>query len=167
MLQLGFSKAISVCNGRQNLRVTPHNLRDGRTRLATIPTSPAPVKGGGSLAGISAVASAVGVSGKRAQWQKNCCGTLGMLFGTIWPKIWISTRASFLDKPNRSKSKANSRQGDTGCLRIPHTGTFLPKSSGYLPAISTIPGKEENHGGPGLPQRESSLSGGHEQKITV
>ena len=31
------------------------------------------------------------------------------------------------------------------CL-IPNTGTFLPKSFGDLPAMSTIPGSEENHG---------------------
>ena len=49
------------------------------------------------------------------------------------------------DKANRSKNKAHSRQGDTGFFLIPNIDTFLPKSLGYSPVISTIPGKEAEH----------------------
>ena len=43
---------------------------------------------------------------------------------------------------NRTTSKANSRQGGIGLWPIPDIRTFLPKSSGSLPVISTIPGEE-------------------------
>ena len=37
-------------------------------------------------------------------------------------------------------------QGVPGLWLIPNIGTFLPKPFRYLPAISIIPGDEENHG---------------------
>jgi hypothetical protein len=51
--------------------------------------------------------------------SRNYCETRDVLFDSIFPEIWAS---------NRSKSKANSRHGDTGCLLIPTIGTLLPKS---------------------------------------
>ena len=63
------------------------------------------------------------------------------VFWTHLPKIGIFTNA----ETNRSRSKADSREGDTQFLLIPDIGPFLPKLSRYLPAISTIPGKERNH----------------------
>ena len=74
-----------------------------------------------------------------------CCETLGMLFfRSILPEKWISMGV-FLDETNRSRIKANSkRRPDFGFSK--NCGTFLPKSCGYFPAISTIPGNEQDYG---------------------
>jgi hypothetical protein len=76
--------------------------------------------------------------------KHGCCETLGLVFGSILPEIWISSRAIFLAKTNMSKFMANSEHRGTGFWFIANIG-MLPKSLGGLPVSSPIPGKEENH----------------------
>ena len=64
-----------------------------------------------------------------------CCGTLGLFSVCTFPEVSISTKAIFLDKTNRSKSMANSRQGGTIFFFIPNIGSFLSKPFGNLPVI--------------------------------
>ena len=61
--------------------------------------------------------------------------------GPFCPKSGFPLRRFLSVKTNRSKC-ANSEQGGTGFLLSPNIPTFLPKSLGYLTAISTIPGTE-------------------------
>ena len=72
------------------------------------------------------------------QWN-GCCGTLGMFSPKIWisPKIWLFRSKSgfrlglFSGIERTGQEEENSRYGDTGFLRIPNVGTFLPKSRQY------------------------------------
>ena len=44
-----------------------------------------------------------------------------------------------------TESKANGEQGGTGFWLIRNICTLFPKSFGYLPVVSTIPGNDEHH----------------------
>jgi hypothetical protein len=61
--------------------------------------------------------------------------------------IGDSTEAIFSDGTKKSKSEAKSRRGGARLRLIPNIGSFLPEPLGYLAAILTIPGEEENHHG--------------------